>query len=113
MPLSDRNSFANLMLFCRPYHDHIDRVRPGKLSVELLLEWKMKAESDDVRRGLNGFFHDPDELVLLDSITVAIKQEADSLSVGLAQLQESSVPLKSPQSNGHCASCAFSALRRR
>jgi 5'-deoxynucleotidase YfbR-like HD superfamily hydrolase len=58
-----------------------------------LLEWKEQAESDEVRRELSGLFHDADELVLLDSITVAIKQEADSLRTELAKLQNTNSEL--------------------
>ncbi|MGW4619535.1 HNH endonuclease signature motif containing protein [Streptomyces sp. NPDC004592] len=48
MSVSERNSFANLILLCHPHHTEIDGPNSDQYSVELLEGWKHGRESDGV-----------------------------------------------------------------
>ncbi len=43
---SERASFSNLILLCKPHHDLVDRVKPDQHPPELLAEWKDAREGD-------------------------------------------------------------------
>ncbi|WP_084434774.1 hypothetical protein [Kibdelosporangium aridum] len=53
---AERAAFTNLVLMCKPHHDLIDRIDPGRFSVSLLHQWKKNREGDDTSalNGLNG-----------------------------------------------------------
>lgn len=44
----ERASFANLLLLCKPHHDLVDRIDPDRFSPELLRQWKVDREGQDV-----------------------------------------------------------------
>lgn len=48
MSVSERNSFANLILLCHPHHTEIDGPNSDQYPVELLARWKQRRESDGV-----------------------------------------------------------------
>ncbi|MET9912940.1 HNH endonuclease signature motif containing protein [Streptomyces sp. NPDC006476] len=48
MTVSERNSFANLILLCHPHHTEIDGPNSDQYPVGLLERWKRERESDGV-----------------------------------------------------------------
>jgi hypothetical protein len=44
--ISERNSFANLILLCHPHHSEIDGTNSDQYPVELLERWKQEREAD-------------------------------------------------------------------
>jgi methyl-accepting chemotaxis protein len=44
--ISERNSFANLILLCHPHHSEIDGTNSDQYTVELLERWKNMREAD-------------------------------------------------------------------
>ena len=56
--LRKREQYGNLILLCKPCHTTIDKTAPKDYSVELLHEWKSKAETDELRTRFKTAFGD-------------------------------------------------------
>lgn len=70
--MTERASFKNLVLLCKPHHDYVDRQKPELFSIETLQEWKGARESAAVAelRGLDGLTEDKLAEMIRDALAV-------------------------------------------
>lgn len=91
--LEQRNSFANLILLCKPHHVTVDGVGSDRYPVQLLEQWKRDRESDglDALAGLSGLTQSK----LAEMIAAAQGQFLDQLEPALSEFGKQAPELAS------------------
>lgn len=79
----ERASFDNLVLLCKPHHDLVDRIDPGRFPADVLKKWKTDREGPGIAalRGLRGLTESRLGEMLEAAIRTAGAQRAVTLEV--------------------------------
>lgn len=86
----ERNSFTNLILLCRPHHDHVDRINPNKYDADTLLSWKRNAESPEITETLSQHLGgNIDDVTLLGDMKTAMDEQVQEIKGAVDALQSS------------------------
>jgi hypothetical protein len=79
----ERASFDNLVLLCKPHHDLVDRIDPGRFPADVLKTWKTDREGPGIAalRGLRGLTESRLQEMLETAIRTAGPQREVTLEV--------------------------------
>ena len=81
MSEEERKAFSNLILLCKPHHDHVDKKHRHEYPPEMLLRWKAdrEAEGQDALAGLTRLTEEDLQNIIFDAFAAKHDQIMETL----------------------------------